>query len=37
MYTKAKILCDNRSELPVISFGPISVSPEFQGKGILLS
>ncbi|WP_084493005.1 GNAT family N-acetyltransferase [Lacrimispora indolis] len=34
MYTKATILCDNGDNYPVISFGPISVLPEFQGQGI---
>lgn len=34
MYTKAKIVCDGGNEVPVISFGPISVLPEFQGQGI---
>lgn len=34
MYTKAKILCDDGRAIDVISFGPISVLPIFQGKGI---
>lgn len=34
MYTKAKILCDNGQVRDIISFGPISVLPNFQGKGI---
>lgn len=34
MYTKAKILCDDNSEYPVVTFGPISVLPGYQGQGI---
>ncbi|MHC1683010.1 MAG: GNAT family N-acetyltransferase [Clostridiaceae bacterium] len=34
VYTKAKILGDNGNSYNVICFGPISVLPEFQGKGI---
>jgi predicted N-acetyltransferase YhbS len=34
MYTKANIRCDNGEKYPVISFGPISVLPGFQGQGI---
>lgn len=34
MYTKGKILKDNGEEKEVICFGPISVLPEYQGKGI---
>ena len=34
VYTKAKILDDNGAYHNVISFGPISVLPAFQGKGI---
>lgn len=34
VYTKAKIISDNGDWHEVISFGPISVLPEFQGKGI---
>lgn len=34
VYTKAKIVCDNGECHEVISFGPVSVLPEFQGKGI---
>lgn len=33
-YTKAKILGDDENTYDVISFGPISVLPEFQGRGI---
>ncbi|MFT5873229.1 MAG: putative N-acetyltransferase YhbS [Clostridium sp.] len=34
VYTKAKIVDDNGAYHNVISFGPISVLPTFQGKGI---
>jgi predicted N-acetyltransferase YhbS len=34
MYTRAKILRDDESEKQVISFGPVSVLPEFQRQGI---
>jgi len=34
MYTKAKIIGDDAAEYPVLSFGPISVLPEFQGRGV---
>lgn len=34
IYTKGKILKDNGEEKEVICFGPISVLPEYQGKGI---
>ena len=34
VYTKAKIIDDNGAYHNVISFGPISVLPAFQGKGI---
>ena len=34
MYTKAKIVGDDGAEYPVLSFGPISVMPEFQGRGV---
>ena len=34
VYTKAKIADDNGGYHNVISFGPISVLPDFQGKGI---
>lgn len=34
VYTKAKIVDDNGVYHNVISFGPISVLPTFQGKGI---
>ena len=34
VYTKAKIVDDNGRVHEVLSFGPISVLPDFQGKGI---
>lgn len=34
VYTKAKIVDDQDVEHQVISFGPISVLPEYQGRGI---
>ena len=34
MYTKAKIVGGAGTEYPVLSFGPISVLPEQQGRGI---
>jgi predicted N-acetyltransferase YhbS len=34
VYTKAKILGDNGQWYEAITFGPVSVLPEFQGKGI---
>jgi len=34
VYTKAKILGDDGNSYDVICFGPISVLPKFQGKGI---
>jgi predicted N-acetyltransferase YhbS len=34
MYTKAKIVGDDAAEYPVLSFGPISVLPEVQGRGV---
>lgn len=34
MYTRAFILGDDGAQHPVISFGPVSVLPEFQGRGI---
>lgn len=34
VYTKAKVVDDSGSEHEVISFGPISVLPDFQGVGI---
>jgi len=34
MYTKAVVLGDDGVKHPVLCFGPISVLPEFQGRGI---
>ncbi len=34
MYTLANILCDDGRNYQVISFGPISVHPDYQGQGI---
>ncbi len=34
MYTRANVLCDSGETLPVLSFGPLSVLPDWQGKGI---
>jgi len=34
MYTKAFVLGDDGVKHPVLCFGPISVLPEFQGRGI---
>lgn len=34
MYTHAVVLCDNCEKHPVLSFGPLSVLPDFQGMGI---
>jgi predicted N-acetyltransferase YhbS len=34
MYTHAKISGDDGAEYPVISFGPVSVLPEWQGNGV---
>ena len=34
VYTKAKIAADDGTSHEVLSFGPLSVLPEFQGKGI---
>lgn len=34
VYTKAKIVTDDGNCNEVISFGPLSVLPEFQGRGI---
>ncbi|MBA4348232.1 MAG: GNAT family N-acetyltransferase [Clostridiales bacterium] len=34
MYTNAKIAGDDGAEYPVVSFGPISVLPEWQGNGV---
>ena len=34
LYTKARIMLDRGGELPVITFGPVSVLPEYQRQGI---
>lgn len=34
MYTKAWLINENRQEKEIISFGPLSVLPEYQRKGI---
>lgn len=34
MYSKAHVLCPDGTKYPVITFGPLSVSPEFQKLGV---
>jgi predicted N-acetyltransferase YhbS len=34
VYSKAKIAADNGASCEVITFGPLSVLPEYQGQGI---
>jgi predicted N-acetyltransferase YhbS len=34
MYTKAHLLDENNEKMEIISFGPVSVLPEYQRKGI---
>lgn len=34
MYSEAHVLGDNGEKYPVLCFGPLSVLPEFQGRGI---
>ena len=34
MYSEAKVIGEDKSEYPVITFGPVSVLPEYQRKGI---
>jgi putative acetyltransferase len=34
MYTKAWLVDENKQELEIVSFGPLSVLPEYQRKGI---
>lgn len=34
MYTNAEILCDNGKICQVLTFGPLSVHPKYQGMGI---
>ncbi len=33
-YTKARIACDDGTERDVVSFGPVSVLPVYQGMGV---
>lgn len=33
MYCKSEIICDNGGIIPIMTFGPVSVLPEYQGKG----
>lgn len=33
MYCKSEIVCDNGRIIPIMTFGPVSVLPEYQGKG----
>ena len=33
MYCHSEILCDDGRVIPIITFGPVSVLPEYQGKG----
>jgi predicted N-acetyltransferase YhbS len=34
MYTKAVVECDDRDAREVLCFGPVSVLPEYQGRGV---
>ena len=34
MYTKARLVDENRNELSILTFGPISVHPDYQRMGI---
>ena len=34
MYTKARLLDENKNELSILTFGPISVHPDYQRMGI---
>jgi predicted N-acetyltransferase YhbS len=34
MYTKSKIIRPDSSELPTLTFGPVSVKPELQSQGL---
>lgn len=38
MFSKAEIICDDGRNIPILTFGPISIAPEFkrQGYGITL-
>jgi putative acetyltransferase len=33
MYTKAKLVSENGREKPILTFGPVSILPEYQRKG----
>ncbi len=33
MFMRARILCDDGSELPIVTFGPIGILPTFQRQG----
>lgn len=33
MYCKSEIICDDGRIIPIMTFGPVSVLPEYQGKG----
>ena len=33
MYTKAKLVDENKNEKQILTFGPISILPEYQRKG----
>ena len=33
MYVRAKIQADDGREIPIMTFGPISIAPEYQRKG----
>lgn len=34
MYTKAKLIDENGNEIPILSFGPISIHPDYQRMGV---
>lgn len=33
MYSRAKIIADDGREIPIMTFGPISIAPEYKRKG----
>jgi putative acetyltransferase len=33
MYTKAKLVSENRRDKPIVTFGPVCILPEYQRKG----
>ena len=33
MYARSKIVTDDKREIPIMTFGPISISPEFKKQG----